>query len=304
MKPELYDVLVTLPPPYAKDAEEKPYPKLSVPTPTPAKRNQPQAIHLKATQRDARRYMILRKALHQMSLDGQSSDQDEPDSDVASTYSSSSIVEPQSWARLAYTSFIWWASAGEKRDGLSEEEEDQQLEEDTRLLSSMENISSGFAGPLDRSMQSEDTGRQPREVALVAYFRRLTTQIFVTLSDVIARHDNDGDLESEPEDRPIDPVYQDDPDDEHEPSAVIAPQSTQEDESRLPLLQSENRSRHNSAPGRDGPVIVTTADMTEMGLDIWSATDCVFVEELTRVWWGREARVDTARIRCCGVTIL
>lgn len=306
MKPELYDNLVTLPPPYSKDAAEKTYPKLSVSAPTPGKQNQPQTTQLKATQRDARRYAMLRKALQQQSSDEHPSDQDDDDSDAASTYSSSSIIEPLSWTRLAYTSFIWWASAGEKRDGLSEEEEDQQVEQDTRLITSVESLSNNFAGSLGRrNILPEDTSKQPREVALVAYFRRLTTQIFVTLSDVIARHDaDDDDLEREPEDHPTDPLYQDDPDDEHEPSAVIARQSTQEDESRSPLLQTETRSRHNATSGRDDPVTITTADVTEMGLDVWSAADRVFAEELARVWWGREARVDTARIRCCGVTIL
>lgn len=304
MKPELYDVLVTLPPPYSKDAAEKAFPKLSVMTPTPGKQNQPQTTHLKATQRDARRYSILRKALQQHSPDDEPSDLADDDSDAESTYSSSSIVEPLSWTRLAYTSFIWWASAGEKRDGLSEEEEEQQTEQDTRLLASVESLSNNFSGSLGRrTIQPEDTSKEPPEVALVAYFRGLTTQIFVTLSDVIARHDDDG-VDHEPEDNLVGPAYQDDPDDECEPSAVIARQSTQDDEGRSPLLQSDNRNQGNSVSGANDPVTITTADMTEMGLDIWSAADRVFVEELARVWWGREARVDTARVRCCGVTIL
>jgi hypothetical protein len=40
-------------------------------------------------------------------------------------------------------------------------------------------------------MHLEDHGQEPPEVALVAYFRRLTSQIFFTLAGAIARHDGD-----------------------------------------------------------------------------------------------------------------
>lgn len=304
MKSDLYDALVTLPSPYSKDAAEKTYPKISVLVPTTGKQRQPQTAQLKATRRDARRYAILRKALHQLSPDNHQPDENDDDSDAASTYSSSAIVEPLSWTRLAYTSFIWWASAGEKRDGLSEEEEEQQIEQDTRLLASVESLSAHFSGSIGgRNTQPEDTAKQPPEIALVAYFRRLTTQIFVTLSDVIARHDNE-DLDTLPDDDLANPPYQDDDDDDdgHEPSAVLARQSIQDDDNS-PLLPSRDRS-HKDESTSDGPVKITSEDMTEMGLDAWSATDRIFIEELARLWWRREARVDTARIRCCGVTIL
>lgn len=304
MKAELYDALVTLPPPYSKDAAEKAYPDISVLTPMTGKQKQPQMAQLKATQRDARRYAILRKALHQLSSHDQL-DANDDDSDAASTYSSSSIVEPLSWTRLAYTSFIWWASAGEKRDGLSEEEEEQQVEQDTRLLANVETLSGHFTGSLGRrNNQPEDIAKQPPEIALVAYFRRLTTQIFVTLSDVIARHDNE-DLDNLPEDDLADPPYRDENDDEHESSAVNARQTiqTDDDDDNAPLLRSRNRS-HKDGSTADDPVKISSEDMTEMGLDAWSATDRIFVEELAQLWWRREARVDTARIRCCGVTIL
>lgn len=302
MKSDLYDALVTLPPPYSKHAAEKTYPKISVSAPTTNKRKQPQTVELKATQRDARRYSILRKALHQLSPN-RAPEETEEDSDAASTYSSSTVVEPLSWTRLAYTSFIWWASAGEKRDGLSEEEEEQQIEQDTRLLASVESLSANFSGSVSRrATQPEDSQKQPPEIALVAYFRRLTSQIFITISDVIARHDNE-DLESVPDDDLTDPHYQDSPDDDHEPSAVIARQSIQaDDDDNSPLLPS-GRERHD-VTGNDGPVKITSADMAEMGLDVWSAADRIFVVELAALWWKREVKVDTARVRCCGVTIL
>lgn len=311
MKSDLFDVLVTLPSPHAKNAAEKVYPQISV-LPTPAaKHNTPQAILLKATQRDARRYATLHKGLHQASRDSDTQTDDE--SDTASTFSSSPVVEPLSWTRLAYSSFIWWASAGEKREGLSDdEEEEHQLEQDTRLLASIDSLPSPPSGSGRRqSMHAVDpSSQQPLEIALVAYFRRLTAQIFVTLSDVIARHDshNTGDEEGEPIE--TDASYQDDPEDDTEPSAAIGRQATQGDDSTSPLLgggsgATNQRSENwKTTCDDDEPVKITTEDMTEMGLDVWSAADRVFVEELVRSWWGRTAYIDSARIRCCGVSIL
>ncbi|KAF9883167.1 hypothetical protein FE257_003887 [Aspergillus nanangensis] len=303
MKSELFDVLVTLPPPHSKNATEKVYPQISVlPTPT-ARHNTPQAAHLKATQRDARRFATLRKGLRLTSDDSDSQANDD-ESDTASTYSSSPVVEPLSWTRLAYSSFIWWASAGEKREGLSEdEEEEHQLEQDTRLLGSVENLPSPQSGSVSRrGVQPMDMSQQqPPEIALVAYFRRLTTQIFVTLSDVISRHDNPNGDDGEIRDEST-ALYQDDEEDETEPSVSMGRQATQADETEVPLLEQESQQWKSCQD--DEPVKITSEDMTEMGLDIWSAADRIFVIELVRSWWGRQAYIDSARIRCCGISIL
>ncbi|KAF7118757.1 hypothetical protein CNMCM5793_008381 [Aspergillus hiratsukae] len=297
MKSELFDVLVTLPPPHASNAAQKVFPKISILPNRSAQHNSSQAIYLKATQRDARRYTILRKGLRHISYDATASGEDE-DSDAASTYSSSPVVEPLSWTRLAYTSFIWWASAGERRDGLSEEEEEEhQIAQDTRLLASVEAMPTPSSGSLPRhSMQAEDAS-QPPEIALVAYFRRLTTQLFVTLSDVIARQDS----RNGEEDEDIGAPYEDEPEEaDAEPSISIGREVSQGDDSRRPLLPSAAKSSSDD----DEPVTITSEDMTEMGLDVWSASDRVFVEELVQSWWGRKAYIDSARIKCCGISIV
>ncbi|KAF4230270.1 hypothetical protein CNMCM6457_006082 [Aspergillus fumigatiaffinis] len=297
MKSELFDVLVTLPPPHASNAAQKVFPKISVLPNRSAQHNSSQAIYLKATQRDARRYTILRKGLHHISHDDTASGEDEA-SDAASTYSSSPVVEPLSWTRLAYTSFIWWASAGEKRDGLTEEEEEErQIEQDTRLLASLEAMPTPSSGSLGRhSMQAEDAS-QPPEIALVAYFRRLTTQLFVTLSDVIARQDG----RNGEQDEDVGAPYEDESEEaDAEPSISIGREVSQGDDSRRPLLPSGAK----SSPEDDEPVTITSEDMTEMGLDVWSASDRVFVEELVQSWWGRKAYIDSARIKCCGISIV
>lgn len=309
MKPNLFDILVTLPAPYSQQTAERAFPKISLVHNTGGKPNQTQQIELKATQRDARRYAMLRRGLRQFSNDRPTSVEQDP-SDTDSTYSSSAVVEPISWTRLAYTSFIWWASAGENRDGLSEEEEEQQIEQDSRLLASVESLSrppynsTSHADPPRNPLQEE---QQPLEVALVAYFRRLTSQIFVTLAGAIARYDSDLD----------DDAYNDAPyideDDDTDASLSMSRQSIHGDEGTSPLLRQRSSvsgsASHGSRAGHrdDGShdtVTITVADMAEMGLDVWSATDRVFVEELVSLWWGRGAKVDSARIRCCGISVL
>ncbi|KAJ5614964.1 hypothetical protein N7537_000078 [Penicillium hordei] len=309
MKPDLFDVLVTLPAPYSQQTAERAFPKISLVHNTGGKPNQAQQIELKATQRDARRYAMLRRGLRQFSNDRPTSPAQDP-SDTDSTYSSSAVVEPISWTRLAYTSFIWWASAGENRDGLSEEEEEQQMEQDSRLLASVESLSrspynsTSHTDPLRNPLQEE---QQPLEVALVAYFRRLTSQIFVTLAGAIARYDSDLD-----DDSYNDAPYIDE-DDDTDASLSMSRQSIHGDEGTSPLLRQRSSvsgsASHGSRAGhRDDAshdtVTITVADMAEMGLDVWSATDRVFVEELVSLWWGRGAKVDSARIRCCGISVL
>ncbi|KAL1963651.1 hypothetical protein VTN77DRAFT_7972 [Rasamsonia byssochlamydoides] len=301
MKSELYDVLVTLPPSYSKNATQKVYPKISVWDTSAEAQKSLKQTPLKATQRDARRFVTLREGLRRLPRnDVPPTQPDDDNMDAASTFSSASIVEPVSWPRLAYTSFMWWASAGEKRTGISEEEEEQ-TEQDTSLLASVDSPT----GTLSHQGHLEESN-QPQEIALFAYFRRLTTLIFTTLSDAVARQDaqdHDGDDSA--------PGYQDEPDtveggDDDHGAAETAPtgSSYQEVDANEPLLGSASQRDSHGEAGERAPVLITASDMTQMGLDPWSTADRIFVEELLRLWWGRKARVDGTRIRCCGIPIL
>lgn len=291
LKPELYDVLVTLPPSYSKDAARKVYPKISIVHPAAEPQKAVKSTSLKATQRDARRFVILRDGLRWLprnEVDPSTGNED--DSDAASTFSTLSIIEPLSWPRLAYTSFLWWASAGEKSTGLSEEE-DEQDEQDTSLLAS-----AAPPGQLSHPGLHVEESSQPQEIALIAYFRRLTTLIFTTLADAVARQDAvDGD-----DDDQIPAGYHDEPDADDD-----LPRSNDDD--AVPLLPPQHRRTRKDRPDGERespPVLITSSDMTEMGLDVWSATDRIFVGELLELWWGRTAHVDGTRIRCCGIPIL
>ncbi|KAJ5099914.1 Protein of unknown function DUF2347 [Penicillium argentinense] len=313
MKPELYDVLVTLSPAHFQHDVEGVFPQITLMHPSDRKSNPKNNFLLKATQRDARRYAMLRRGLRHFAADRASPDVSD-ESDTDSTYSSSPVVEPISWTRLAYNSFIWWASAGANREGLSEEEEEHQIEQDARLLASVESLA--YPAPNStgrRSSHADDAGQEPPEVALVAYFRRLTTQIFFTLAGAIDRHDSEY-RDEDGTDPYHDTPYLDDPDnDDTDLSLSMSRRSIHTDDGSSPLLRQRSHASHSShhdsssrrgASGKDDPIIITVADMAEMGLDMWSATDRIFVEELVSLWWGRPAHVDSARIRCCGISIL
>ncbi|EEP82221.1 predicted protein [Uncinocarpus reesii 1704] len=290
LKPELYDILVDLPPSYSKDAPEKIYPKLLFSSPHSTPKDQKQ-IGIKATQRDIRRYLTLRGGLNVLPRAGAAAD-DAEDFDNSSTFSSNSLVEPLSWPLLAYTSFIWWASAGEKGAGQSDEEKEQ----DARLL--LPDDDSVYApGGRRGSVSYQEPDSRTQEIALITYFRRLTTQIFTVLYDIVRRQDQDETESAEETDEVDTPSHSgDEYQDEPEESLLI--DANQQDTD--PLLDARASARCND----DEIVPITTEDITRMGLDPWSESDRRFVEELVRVWWSREGQVQGGKIRCCGVRIL
>ncbi|GAM35471.1 hypothetical protein TCE0_017r03833 [Talaromyces pinophilus] len=288
-KTDLFDILVTLPSTHSPHIPQKAFPKIEIVHRVDAQARAAKLVTLKATQRDARRFVLLRDGLRHLSRAESELDQEMNDNidDAASTFSSSPIVEPLSWPRLAYTSFLWWASAGEKRTGLSEDEEEQD-EQDTSLLPN-----SGQAQLSHPGLQSNEI-EQPREIALIAYFRRLTTLIFTTVADAVARQDAiDESCEILPAGE-----YRDDPDESDD--AEIEGEHFSVEHDTNPLLPTPSNDKAEALPA----VSITSTDISEMGLDMWSATDRVFMEELLQVWWGRRADVNGVRIRCCGIPIL
>lgn len=281
-KEQLYDVLITIPPPYTARAVEKVWPRVS------AKRG----ANVKATQRDLRRYRTLRRELHryptrsraQSPLGSASTmtDHGEPHSaapllpienseetfDDASSTTATHLTEPQSWSALAYSSFMWWASAGEKRTDLEEE-----AEHDSALLRDFGRPRNGspnrprsasrISPGMPRDIQDAPAGML--EMAIIAYFHRLTALMLGNLSRVVDAADDDAG-------------------------------SGDED---------EGQGAEQPAPtGRDAKaVFVASEDMARMGLDVWSEADRRFVKELVEFYWGRTAEVQGVRVECCGVRI-
>ncbi|EDN97694.1 hypothetical protein SS1G_12548 [Sclerotinia sclerotiorum 1980 UF-70] len=296
-KTHLYDVLITMPPPHASASTAKVWPKVE---------SSPGGVELKATQRDLRRYKALKWGLsrtpHPASPNISTSrrastssyleqfpspidlnsptttlpPRDDPMLDIPDT---DLIIEPISWAALAYSGFIWWASAGEQR--LHSQEE---WEADSTLLSSP-HTPNPFFTPLP--INQAGTLNAETEMGIIAYFHRLTSQILTTLSDIIDASDSDDERE-----------------DDHNHSH----------HSSSPLLHRGNSLSNSSNRGGDatnedeeddgmGCVYISSTDMERMGLDIWSAGDYVFVEEIVREYFGRRAKIEGRGVDICGVRI-
>ncbi|KAE8451952.1 hypothetical protein EG329_002116 [Mollisiaceae sp. DMI_Dod_QoI] len=277
MKSTLYDVLITMSPPCSEDASHKIWPKVE----------SSKGIEMKATQRDLRRYKILRWGLSRASS-ASSQNGDVDNEPIRATSSSASvaredlldlpdtddIVEPLSWSALAYSGFMWWASAGEQRL-----HSDEEREADSQLLSGLSLSPSSPMTPRPRSQSSTSQNQAKisgpsseaeaeQEMALIAYFHRLTTQILSTLSDIIDATDSDDERE-----------------DDHSP-LTPHPQS-------------------NDGEGEDaGPAMyVSSQDMVRMGLDEWSVGDHEFVEEACVAYFGRRAKVEGRNVDVCGIRI-
>ncbi|KAI9863355.1 MAG: hypothetical protein M1813_003797 [Trichoglossum hirsutum] len=292
-KENLYDVFVSMPPPYNKDAKQRAWPSVEC----------PRGKILKATQRDLRRYRALRRGINHYhpDLHRQPSDDDDevnsPDQEVRTPLApgldedetqEETVAEPLSWSELAYSSFMWWASAGEKREDL----DDQEIRETEGLLrpSSVGNLSDDN----DNAVNDDDDGvdnenvpllspngslsakRKRRkssasqyilphsqhttpETDIIAYFHRLTTRILSTLSGLV---DSSGGVPG------TTTTGGDDDDDKEEDS-----------------------------------VYVNSEDMARMGLDVWSENERVFVMEIVQMYFGRTAEVERPGLECCGVRI-
>ena len=211
IKEKLYDVLVTMPPNHSVDAVEKAWPEVE----------SPRGKEMKATQRDLRRYKCLQKDLNAYIRDIQTpSTTSEVDTehmgdsmttlrpstvndivtDDTSSVINEKIVEPLSWSELAYSGFMWWASAGEKRS-----DRDYETENDQALLTNLDDIK--YTAPtrptpthqpptVTMSSRRLSTTTAP-EMALIAYFHRLTSLLLCTLADIIDSTEIDDEEENE-----------------------------------------------------------------------------------------------------------
>lgn len=276
MKSTLYDVLITMPPLHCAEASSKIWPKVE----------SPQGIELRATQRDLRRYQALQWGLSrhfcppssrrpstssQASTDrtllaASASTLPSRENAMRDTQDTDTIVEPLSWSALAYSGFMWWASAGEQRVH-SEEEADF----DDSLLS---NLAFPRGTPKTPPVLSPWPHSTPpveqtpsktavRELAIIAYFHRLTANMLSILSDLVDTTGSDDDREDQ-----------------------------------QPLVDGEGNEEH------DGPrIYVSSADVARMGLDVWSPNDHKFIEEATNLYFGQRVHIEGRSIDVCGVRV-
>jgi hypothetical protein len=294
MKTKLWDIIVRLPPPHSKNAKERVWPTAEG----------SDGLPLKATQRDLRRYRALTRSLksryhrkQSLFLDDEDDEDGQPiirapgevDEEAEEPNNIEEACEKLTWREIAYSSFIWWASAGEQQRSDAEAEDGRLLldthfaytptvpdyahqrrssdsddENDEPQATSSSSSSPAAARRRSRrrsvirrrstSLRQEGVGSE--EMDIIAYFHRMTQRMFSVLAERIEEGDNE----------------EDDDEDEHRG-----------------LVHSE------------GPVVVALDDMERMGMDRYSDADRHAVASIMGRWWGRRVQVEEARWRCCGV---
>lgn len=323
MKETLWDMLITLPPDYSANAKDRVWPSVE----------SPKGVPVKATQRDLRRFRSLKAGLARLSttasgLDGSSSPHSEPSPSTPGPRLSSSsaaalllapedeersrlahetepIVEPATWAALAYAGFMWWASAGEQR----RTEEGQESAQDAVLLADLaapsmsqpsisqqssqpqqrplslvsasgglaDSVSSLTARRADAGEEGAEAGEDERartELAIIAYFHRLTTRILSVLADIVESSDED-DLIGVVD---VSPAVDDGDSSDADGEALLRPEN-------------------------GGGVRVGSDALNSMGLDVWSKADADFVREVTEAYFARRAYVEGKGVEVCGLRV-
>ncbi|KAJ4020115.1 hypothetical protein NW752_005218 [Fusarium irregulare] len=293
MKDTLWDMLITLPPDYSSNATERVWPVVECP------RGQP----IKATQRDLRRFTSLKNGLSRFAATCQTpstvpeSPEEERFTRRVSTHSNhivrdprddavEKVVEPLTWAAFAYNGYMWWASAGEQLRS----EQQEEAAHDASLLADFGPSSMTMPRPGSRSGQlsdslgslnasrrtPDDSGEAQFELAIIAYFHRLTTQILSVLADL-------ADSQDEP--------YTDQDDDDEGLSQASG--------ERTPLRPSDS----DLGPDDADAIRVDSHAVESMGLDVWSDADALFIRELSIKYFERSARIEGKGVEVCGVRV-
>lgn len=231
---------------------------------------------IKATQRDLRRYRLLRSELSsgthvQPQYRDESGDEDENEdtNPIAPLVRASTthllsevkevdpgdylVCEPVSWAAMAYNGFMWWASAGEMEAWESEEAraDGQLLDEIPEASELVRQIRPTTADSSTSDQEGAMRERMAEATVLTAYFHRLTTRLLQPLADLV-----------------------EDADDETVEGVA------------------------------EGGIVVGSEDVRAMGLDVWSPADRLFVSEAAELYFGREAKVNEGEgMRICGVKV-
>ncbi|KAK4165419.1 hypothetical protein QBC43DRAFT_208827 [Cladorrhinum sp. PSN259] len=331
MKGGLWDMLITMPPPHSSNAKEKVWPIVECPKGVPVKASQRDLRRFRSLRAGLARLAAASSSDAQAvqtnprSPRSETSDVGTPStpaiclSDNKQAASSrpgtaagvrpamtiaddeaDKIVEPTTWASLAYNGFMWWASAGEKRhsDEVDEQGHDAALLADlgppvspsmtaapqrrtsfgTTSASVFDSLTSLTARqPNGGELDGNDDDRARIELAIIAYFHRLTTSILGVLADIVDSSDDDDFL---------------DLDIDYTEPAVLS-EGEGDDQERL-LNQDQGGSW----------VRVDSDALAQMGLDVWSQADADFVKEVVaRYFSGKRAVVLTKGVEVCGVRV-
>ncbi|KAG7133463.1 hypothetical protein HYQ45_008336 [Verticillium longisporum] len=127
-----------------------------------------------------------------------------------------------------------------------------------------------------RATLSTDDDEARTELAIIAYFHRLTTQMLSVMADAVDNSEQER--------------YEDDEDEDTE-AAV------DENEESSPLQ------RGVTSREELGPVQLGSHAVESMGLDVWNGHDAHFVRELASLYFDREVRIEGKGVEVCGVRV-
>lgn len=213
-KHDMYDILVELPHEVSDGARGKQWPTLRT----------SQGAQIKATQRDLRRFYALEKELERIKrktakgYSDEDSDAEEEeheegedghdesarltyavpaewkeDEEPPSLEAEAKVVEATTWAAVAYTGFLWWASAGEQ-DALMDDEASQEatllselpLPEAGRRSRGQSTSGTWSGGVLaDGDEASTHAADQATAMVLIAYAHRLSAMMLETAGELV-----------------------------------------------------------------------------------------------------------------------
>ncbi|CAZ79752.1 unnamed protein product [Tuber melanosporum] len=274
LKNELYDVVVSMPPAHSKNAKKKVWPTIECPAGTP----------IKATQRDLARYRALKRSLARYKNTPPSIDLSSPTQEEDRDSREEEVCEKPTWREIAYSSFMWWASAGEKRRETETAASDELFFEDSKrprsevlddAVTNDEEVHPllptsprrNNSSPLPRSHHrrrssafsvggagggaGSDLGNM--EMDIVAYFHRLTGRLMAYLAKIVDDGEDDGGAGGDGE------------------------------------------------AGDGDEVFISLEDLDKLGLDRHSELDVTFVKNICLRYFGREAAVEGVAWECCGI---
>ncbi|KAK0629868.1 hypothetical protein B0T17DRAFT_615594 [Bombardia bombarda] len=346
MKEGLWDMLVTMPPVYASSAKEQVWPTVESPKGVPVKATQRDLRRFRALRTSLTRLAAsasssaappaalspsynsetttesftsatlairLSKPPPSSSRPGTSCEAVAPSHALAvADDDSEKIVEPTTWAALAYNGFMWWASAGEQRrsDEVEEQSHDTSLLADLTspismpqrrmsfgtqqsveaagggsLVDSVSSLTAAAArredggegeggGENSSSIRSRNDDEQARvELAIITYFHRLTTSVLGVLADIVDSTDDD-DLVGIDFDAAA-------------AAAAAGVMGGDDGEETAGLLRGENDD--DDEGGNGGWIRVDSDALAHMGLDVWSKSDAEFIRGLAARYFARRA---------------
>ncbi|KAM7191744.1 LCHN [Rhypophila sp. PSN 637] len=347
IKEGLWDMLITLPPNYSSNAKERVWPTVECPKGVPAKATQrdlrrfrslrkgleriapvaapaaptqpssqpenhsPQSEATETSSPQTSAIRLSQQSLSRPGTSGEDASGARRSPVAAVDEDADKIIEPSTWAALAYNGFMWWASAGEQRrsDEVDESTHDMGLLADLAPSPiTMPQRKSSFSrpegGPLLDSISSltarrsgaigEEDEQARIELAIIAYFHRLTTSILSVLANIVDSSDDDDIL---------------DVDFEAAAASLGGAESNTEDATARLLpgggvdMSGTIQEDEDDLYAGSGWIRVDSDALAQMGLDVWSQSDADFVREVTARYFGRKAYVELKGVEVCGLRV-